>query len=556
MPDDAKSELNDLSRVRHWAAAGYLSVLPSELVLEIMERSDVRDIVSFHMTCHHFHDIVRSNPTLQYAITLFACGMEDNTRNLTPAPIDERLSRLQAHEDAWRNLRWTDAGVFTISIPPGPEWGPRFDGGIVLFNRRFTSAPTIAEVTRLGSELRGVKKRRWTLTAFSGSPGCYDPVQDLLTTHESPAAARVHFLTLSSGSPHPAASVPSLENCAWPIESVGDYVYYKPDNTLTTVYNWKTGQTKMVQSIDRNARYVMKGQVVLSVNCTIEGSTTLLTLSETAFTAPSPRRLASFGLPMDTRGPVYYCGAQKGCQGSVFDLQSQVTDAGNFVLDSNDCIIVFRAVERRGAQGIFPGKCVEIFVSVKDLERFVERERPTDSDGRSGEQLGTPPFVPWEEWGPVYAFPTLLRPSFVGVSGSAVVLPSSPSSLYGLRRVDSHPTRRDGEYVVRVYDYHPQRVARAEYLVTHASTGMSPKWTIKREGHLPDGSMVTTRPYLVTEMKLPQKLQDRESNSIRVHMCEDGIVISLRTYGVTHEDEEDEEDEGDKGSVKVYFWTI
>ncbi|KAI0054620.1 hypothetical protein BV25DRAFT_1843530 [Artomyces pyxidatus] len=99
----------------HLSGMSLLSSLPNDILLEILEDLDWRDLIACKRTCHRLDTLVGTAVLLHYTIELAACGMLDGERGRLTLPIRERLDRLKQHREAWRNLTWTEPTISPTS---------------------------------------------------------------------------------------------------------------------------------------------------------------------------------------------------------------------------------------------------------------------------------------------------------------------------------------------------------------------------------------------------------------------------------------------------------
>ncbi len=106
--------------------------------------------------------------------------MEDGP--LSRMSTAERRKRLQAHIDAWRNLRWSSC-VHLFDLPPNSVLMNVAPGGILTF---ISLSEYKIKFVQLPSDLRGIAMRQWELT-FSFPPFivALDPSEDILVVLQS-----------------------------------------------------------------------------------------------------------------------------------------------------------------------------------------------------------------------------------------------------------------------------------------------------------------------------------------------------------------------------------
>jgi len=76
----------------------------AELLQAIFDTISLQDLMSCHLVCRRFHAIIRDSPLLQYHVALQASCLREPSAPGQNELIFEKLSRLQAHEFAWRRL--------------------------------------------------------------------------------------------------------------------------------------------------------------------------------------------------------------------------------------------------------------------------------------------------------------------------------------------------------------------------------------------------------------------------------------------------------------------
>jgi hypothetical protein len=105
--------------------------------------------------------------------------MEDGP--LSRMSTAERRERLQAHVDAWRNLRWSSC-VHLFDLPQNAVMNVN-PGGILTF---ISYSEWKIKFVQLPSNLRGIAMRQWELT-FSFPPlvFSFDPSEDVLVVFQS-----------------------------------------------------------------------------------------------------------------------------------------------------------------------------------------------------------------------------------------------------------------------------------------------------------------------------------------------------------------------------------
>ncbi|KAN0135348.1 hypothetical protein V8E53_006913 [Lactarius tabidus] len=245
-----------------------LPFLPTEVVSKIMAELEIQELVACQATSRRLHTIIDGSLLLQYHICLAASGMRDGP--LSNATTAERMAALRDYTDAWRDLSWS--AYDKIDIPS--HMMPQFSDGVVVYLSEDRRALTVLQ---LPSKLRRLAAHRWTLTFdYVVARFVIDAAQDLLAlvpmcATPSPAQwcePRILLRALSTGEPHPLAAPsattpatielaesklqPSMEGDTTSIHGsyLGTVVQGGPTDELT-IWNWKTGELEWGMPLDK-----------------------------------------------------------------------------------------------------------------------------------------------------------------------------------------------------------------------------------------------------------------------------------------------------------------
>jgi hypothetical protein len=157
--------------------------LPEELIVEIMIKGDHKMLMACQrvnnrrrlsprlvcsyqalQVCRTLNVIIRNALSLQYIISLAACGMRDSLPTIACEGIVERLQKLHQHEAAWREIAWSGAGVVThhaaFEVPVA------ISGGVLAFlvgHSDHRETDNLLLLFRVPSKLRGVPGESWEL---------------------------------------------------------------------------------------------------------------------------------------------------------------------------------------------------------------------------------------------------------------------------------------------------------------------------------------------------------------------------------------------------------
>ncbi|GJE94157.1 F-box protein [Phanerochaete sordida] len=177
--------------------------LPNELCEAILSALNPVVIARFQRVCRAARALVRSSVALQYKLACFRAGVVDCPAGLRSSTA-ERLVRVRGWHAAWKRPRWRHIHLPPLTAHPCTS-GP-------VFAQRAAQDPTSIAFFLLGSPLRSAGLHSWTLT---GLPEyitfAFDWYLDLLVVVERTDARHVtlHFLTCTTGHPHPLAASPS-----------------------------------------------------------------------------------------------------------------------------------------------------------------------------------------------------------------------------------------------------------------------------------------------------------------------------------------------------------
>ncbi len=195
--------------------------------------------------CKRVFDLIGSSSSLQYHLELGRACMEDGP--LSRMSTAERRKRLQAHIDAWRNLRWSSC-VHLFDLPPNSVLMNVAPGGILTFislseyKIKFVHLLLLSTLQKTFSSYCKAKRKNFVENRV-----------DLRLPYI--CRWRFHFLSLNSGEPHPLAAVftpsdppPSFRQSAHlQLLVAGDYVAALLLGYQLKICDWKTGQTVLVR---------------------------------------------------------------------------------------------------------------------------------------------------------------------------------------------------------------------------------------------------------------------------------------------------------------------
>ncbi|KAI0086648.1 hypothetical protein BDY19DRAFT_959609 [Irpex rosettiformis] len=182
------------------------STLPAELMVEVLENLNYRDLLKCRLVSRWLRDIIDRFDSFQYKISLASAGVSDNPLN-TMLKGQKRELLLQ-HRAKWLSRQAVPKSANTDKRAYPAQEGPAWElvGGVLAQSR---DRNTI-EFVRLPSILRGIQEETWTVDLpCPHADFTMDPAQDLLVMIEQwdhgQTRTHLHLLTMSTGKPHPRA---------------------------------------------------------------------------------------------------------------------------------------------------------------------------------------------------------------------------------------------------------------------------------------------------------------------------------------------------------------
>ncbi|KAI0821790.1 hypothetical protein BC628DRAFT_800527 [Trametes gibbosa] len=204
--------------------------------------------------CRLFRDTMDQDVRVQYKIELAAAGMEDGPSSALT--VADRLRMLKARQEAWHKLEWTSRSEMPMA--QGGVW--ELYGGVLAQGE---GARTLV-FRQLPSNIRGIEEREWRIEDVGVDIRDFgmDPAQDLLVIVENREdrngmSCSVHFKSLNTGEPHPAAPrpatvthVPKRGRYSYTIQVCDDTVAVlmtsgDEDHSELLMWDWKTGARRL-----------------------------------------------------------------------------------------------------------------------------------------------------------------------------------------------------------------------------------------------------------------------------------------------------------------------
>ncbi|CAE6497256.1 unnamed protein product [Rhizoctonia solani] len=211
--------------------------LPSETIIRVLGLADPIDIRRCQLVCRRLRELVTSSSYLQYILELDTCGYTVPLISRPDLSYEEMIRTLQDHRKAWQNPSGRDPEF--IELPSREIVNPYFVDGVLAYEY----VQSGVELGRIGlmdeihfhqlqSTNKGTSYQYWHHHDF-GFPMekfAIQPEIDLLvlvegvvlrqedvdeldwgTARISHKTYRLHFLTMSTNTPHSLAGLPVLD---------------------------------------------------------------------------------------------------------------------------------------------------------------------------------------------------------------------------------------------------------------------------------------------------------------------------------------------------------
>ncbi|KAI0263636.1 hypothetical protein BC834DRAFT_971314 [Gloeopeniophorella convolvens] len=426
--------------------ATFLS-LPDELLIKIMALGGHAAVAACQQTCYRLNGIVNTSAALLYMQALTAAGLLDNT---PPAmALIERLKLLEVHETAWENSPWhlaedhSDLHCLVSS-----------SGNLLLF--RIPDQKFLAQVIpSVHRAVPAVSRWKGDMDEYTHEL-TFDVSRDLLIYL---TMNRLHIRELSTSKPHPLSSnggVFPVHRIDQPhilcnIQVYGELVAYMiasvgGSGSHLCVHNWTTGELISHMGGYRAPLYYdfLDDAHIVSVSSRPGNDPSLVVTNihsghRIDFVLDLPSMATN---PEFIRGPdaiTYYCITVN----SMPRPWSHKQPIGYFYSGDAGRIVILDILTHLYG-GLRPDS--------KQRQTFHFSTTALLSHVRSN-ALAT--VVPWDEWGPgSFRQVPRLPLAYQTVSGM--------HAACGMRVIHDHILKdRHGRSVIRIYDYHPQRVRRA-----------------------------------------------------------------------------------------------
>ncbi|KAI0061507.1 hypothetical protein BV25DRAFT_763403 [Artomyces pyxidatus] len=487
-----------------------LFLLPTEMLVGILQRLKVGDILSCAATCRRLHTVITDSVQLQYEVELFAAGMFDGAWGPDTLPIQDRRDRLQRYTIAWERLVWTNQ----ISLPHLTGFAvPVSVSGDVFILSKIDSRAASVHVQQIPSALRAVDESHIVQFFPKDSPifsAQLDSSQDLLVAvngHPGPSMTKLHVRSLSTGEAHPRAGVHGFTQemvspGAGVREVCGDFLLdmiTSPGGATTpTLRNWTTGFIEATAMTVRFARpiFLDTQHILYTAAGSGRDASDRARLCVTSLVpgrhGPAESYLYSFSLPEFLLYDVAFVDSR------TSTLETGPAPHGCFYSDPADRLISIELIYINWTSKFI------IDVPSRTLTQYIAAHPAAPGEPAV--------LVPWDAW---------------GAHGARVTAYSVHSPMWwavsGSRRatVSPRPGATDSETILTVLDYSLRRVARA---VARGTENVVHESDVAAE-HMREGfgELHTLLPCIATDIPVPDSMA---GEGFRVSLCENGVLFA------------------------------
>jgi hypothetical protein len=250
----------------------YLLALPPELLAHIVGYLPAPVLLRLAAACRLLHSLVAHSPCLQYAIELFADGLEPGPAGGGGgAPARARLRALLRRRARWRAL--THTSVQRVSLG-GPCSAYELVGGVFAKAARGRTPEFVAAHLPAAGRMGWTDERPSLGQDLDARDFAMDPSQDVIALVElecvlphprsidaerarsdGAPAARIHIRTLSKNGQHPDAKVPILlhetgalvDSAVCQLADDALAFFWAGETPGLVIWNWQTGRKLVVR---------------------------------------------------------------------------------------------------------------------------------------------------------------------------------------------------------------------------------------------------------------------------------------------------------------------
>ncbi|OSC98108.1 hypothetical protein PYCCODRAFT_1480843 [Trametes coccinea BRFM310] len=232
-----------------------LEGLPEELLVEILDRLELKYLLRCRLVCRYLRAIIEKSIQLQYHIELEADGLVDGIG--CPLTIAERYALLLQRRKRWRLLRWSH--IVPISAPGRCQAYELVDGVFASSAAsEFVASPHLS-FTWLPTEREPARTIERADVGLAVRDFAIDPSQDLMAIVVADSEADdlsnpgllIILRTMSENKPHPLAASTELRALV-PFELGTSFIQIADDvigvffwvhGPGLIIFNWRTGKT-------------------------------------------------------------------------------------------------------------------------------------------------------------------------------------------------------------------------------------------------------------------------------------------------------------------------
>ncbi|KAI0061532.1 hypothetical protein BV25DRAFT_1992207 [Artomyces pyxidatus] len=502
-----------------------------DVLLEILESLDGRDIVMCKAVCRRLKKVVSETVSLQYKVELFSSGMLDSQHGPHTLTLAERLARLRSYNAAWRCLEWTTCGEV---LPHLQDYSHSADvaTSASIYSRRAEDSMQDTIMQQIPSQLRGIPERHTSLLIPAQISDIWsnvytDAAQDLyVIVVGAYLGFRCFMRSISSGEDHPLGcgilevitSLPPRPGFQTSVDICNAQILITICGRTSAAFeiilgNWQSGAVLSKQTTsERCGSYVNNGHpkayfldddhILLehlepdACDCG-HSSIQVYTIDSDDGLGATP----SYTFVLPDFMQILYPPHRLSPLSKAWMAPRPAVDTGHFHPNPADRLLTV-ILSVPADRGQFDEHYVDI--PLHTLRSYV-----------AAHPGGV---VPWAAWGPRGARATRVR---VPRGLSAVYRMNEQGFVGGLRRLLLCPAA-DGAPMILLLDYHPQRIARGRLCAEGALEAGA-----EMLAALAIGGVETALPCLASAAPAPQALAEILDgfDQCGIRLCEDGMVF-------------------------------
>ncbi|KAF9075877.1 hypothetical protein BDP27DRAFT_1415037 [Rhodocollybia butyracea] len=369
---------------------------PTELLYIIFEELDIFSLLQCTQVCKQIHSLLKDSLAVRYKTLLAVSGMRDGPPDTIST--SERYEKLQAHQDAWNQLRWAPE---SLCYPMSTMRLWELAGGVLAL---YDLDQRLFKLVQLPSSHRGLDHREWEIHDIDIQMGDFtmNPSADLLVIvardsvdlNKNVTVFKIRLLSLETGQPHPQARQPELlvesstvdQNWTYEVRILDEHlaILFRPDDSDAelSAWNWNNGCMIKIFAFFNSFSFLTKNLIVLSS----------IWASDLAHeTVPELVIIDLYDKEVDELGYSLHL-PPLSFHWALHDLEivtenppiSDWHSTAPFTTSMEDRLVVvnYRLLDIRGIL-----KCYAVFIPLSVLIECLHKR-------------GTEKSIPWNEWGP------------------------------------------------------------------------------------------------------------------------------------------------------------